>query len=180
MAPEPSTLPPRTPAPFGPARALFAGFILRYRSRTMGYALRTEIEIAAPADRVWSVLTDFSAYPSWNPFVVSIAGDLVPAARLKVQLKAPSGPAMKIEPRVTKVDPGTRFAWRGRLPIPGLFAGEHQFEVTPLGPNKVRLVQSEQFSGMLVPLLKRMLDGSTRRGFEAMNEAVKARAEATF
>ena len=144
----------------------------------MGYALTTEIEIAAPAERVWAVLTDFSAYPSWNPFVVSIAGDLVPAAQLNVQLKPPAGRAMTMKPHVTRVDPGTRFAWRGSLPIPGLFAGEHQFEVTSLGPNKVRFVHSEQFSGLLVPLLKGMLDGSTRRGFEAMNQAVKARAEA--
>jgi hypothetical protein len=31
--------------------------------------LHTEIEINASAERVWRVLTDFAAYPKWNPFV---------------------------------------------------------------------------------------------------------------
>ena len=31
--------------------------------------LRSQIEIEAPADRVWQVLTDFATYPEWNPFI---------------------------------------------------------------------------------------------------------------
>jgi uncharacterized membrane protein len=31
--------------------------------------IHTEIEINAPAEKVWRVLTDFAAYPEWNPFV---------------------------------------------------------------------------------------------------------------
>ncbi len=28
--------------------------------------IRCEIEIEAPAERVWQVLTDFNTYPNWN------------------------------------------------------------------------------------------------------------------
>jgi hypothetical protein len=38
-------------------------------------------------------------------------------------------------------------------------------------------VQSEKFGGILVPFLRKMLDTSTRAGFEALNAALKARAE---
>ena len=34
--------------------------------------LRAEIEIAAPPERVWRVLSDFDAYPDWDPFIRSI------------------------------------------------------------------------------------------------------------
>ncbi len=40
------------------------------------------------------------------------------------------------------------------------------------------MVQAERFSGLLVPLVKKMLDPTTRAAFEAMNRAAKERAEA--
>jgi hypothetical protein len=143
----------------------------------MAFHLHTEIEIDAQADRVWAILSDLAAYPSWNPFVIRAEGTLALDARLAVSLRPPSGRAMQFKPHVSRLEPGRCFAWRGSLPIPGLFTGEHQFEVVPLGTGKVRLVHSERFSGLLVPLLKKSLDGDTRRGFEAMNAAVKTRAE---
>jgi hypothetical protein len=41
----------------------------------------------------------------------------------------------------------------------------------------VRFVQEERFTGLLAPLVLRFIEGSTRQGFEAMNLALKARAE---
>ncbi|MGH7326653.1 MAG: SRPBCC family protein, partial [Candidatus Rokuibacteriota bacterium] len=35
----------------------------------MSKEIRTEIEIAAPAGRVWQVLTDFPDFSAWNPFI---------------------------------------------------------------------------------------------------------------
>ena len=37
--------------------------------------LSHEIEIAAPPERVWAVLTDFAAYGEWNPYQ-TIEGEL--------------------------------------------------------------------------------------------------------
>ena len=42
----------------------------------MGRELNTQIDIDAPVERVWSVLTDFAAYPEWNPFILSAEGSL--------------------------------------------------------------------------------------------------------
>ena len=35
----------------------------------MAKQLRTHIDIHASPERVWQVLTDFAAYPDWNPFI---------------------------------------------------------------------------------------------------------------
>ena len=32
---------------------------------------RTKIEINGSAQTVWGILTDFDAYPDWNPFIKS-------------------------------------------------------------------------------------------------------------
>jgi len=36
--------------------------------------IHTEIPIQISPRRVWQVLTDFAAYPGWNPFIVSLQG----------------------------------------------------------------------------------------------------------
>ena len=63
------------------------------------------------------------------------------------------------------------------LLVPGLFDGEHIFSIEPLDENRVRFVQREKFSGLLVPLFARSLERDTKRGFDEMNKALKARVE---
>ena len=139
--------------------------------------LRTEIEIAASANRVWATLTDFSSFPVWNPFIRRVDGELRVGARLVIRLQLPNARSMTFRPRVLRVEPGRQLRWRGHLLVPGLFDGEHIFAIEPLGAGRARFIQREIFTGLLVPLLARRLDRTTRRGFEAMNLALKARAE---
>lgn len=143
----------------------------------MALALRTEIEIAATADRVWEVLTDFAAFPRWNPFIRRIDGVLAPRARLEVRIQPPGGRAMTFRPTVLRVEPPRLLSWRGRTLIPGLFDGEHLFAIEPLLHDRVRFMHGEDFRGLLVPLLASSLRTTTRRGFERMNAALKTRAE---
>ena len=139
-------------------------------------ALRTEIDIDAPAARVWAVLTDFAAFPQWNPFIRYIDGILSPRLPLTVRIQPPGGRALTFRPTVLRVEPERELAWRGRTLVAGIFDGEHVFTLDPRGGG-VRFIHAERFSGALVPLLRRSLETTTKQGFEAMNAALKARAE---
>jgi hypothetical protein len=139
--------------------------------------LATEIEINAPAETVWAILTDLDRFAEWNPFIREIEGEVRQGARLRVRIEPPEGKGMTFTPTVTRVDPPRQFSWLGRLVLPGVFDGEHIFEIFPAGAGRVRLVQREEFSGLLVPLLWSGLDTDTRQGFESMNTALKERAE---
>lgn len=139
--------------------------------------LDTHIDIAAPPDVVWAVLTDFPSFGRWNPFIVHIAGTVVEGQRLEARLQPPGGRAMTFRPTLRVVRQERELRWLGRLALPGLFDGEHIFLVEPTETG-VRFTQREEFRGVLVPLLWRQLDTKTRAGFEAMNEALKLRAEA--
>jgi uncharacterized protein YndB with AHSA1/START domain len=55
--------------------------------------LHTEVVIDAQAEAVWAILTDFAAYPGWNPFIPRISGGLESGARLEVELAPPGGRA---------------------------------------------------------------------------------------
>jgi hypothetical protein len=145
----------------------------------MATQLRTEIEIQAAHARVWEILSDFAAYPEWNPFIPRIEGPVEVGARLDVRLQPPVGRGMTFRPRVLTVAPERELRWLGHLLVPGVFDGEHGFQIESIGPDRVRFVQEERFSGLLAPLVMRFIERDTRNGFEAMNRALKLRAEQT-
>lgn len=139
--------------------------------------IRNEIKIGAPAEAVWKALTDFESFRDWNPFMRPVVGTASVGAELRVQIRPPGGRAMAFRPKVTVAAANRELRWKGRLWIPGLFDGEHIFEIEPLGPGRVKLVQREVFSGLLVPFLAKSID-QTQLGFEEMNRALKERVEA--
>lgn len=141
----------------------------------MSRRIDTEISIAAPPDQVWQVLTAFAAYPEWNPFIEAIEGVAQPGARLTVRINA-GGTRHVFKPGVLQATAPGRLRWLGRVGLPGVFDGEHDFELQA-DPGGTRLLHSESFQGFLVPLLWSRLEPVTRAGFEAMNRALKARAE---
>ena len=113
--------------------------------------LRREIEINAPPERVWAVLTDFAAYPEWNPFIRRISGEAREGARLEVQIEPPGARAATFKPTVRAVEANRELRWLGRFLLPGVFDGEHRFQIEPMDGNRSRFVQSERFSHRFYP-----------------------------
>ena len=137
----------------------------------------TDIEIQAPPDRVWQVLTDFACYPKWNPFIRRISGQPREGKRLRVYIEPPGTKGRTFRPKILKAEPKRELRWLGRLLIPGLFDGDHIFTIEQIGSERVRFVQREIFSGLLVSFLLKGRDMKIRLGFEQMNQALKLRAE---
>ncbi|HWQ18580.1 MAG TPA: SRPBCC domain-containing protein [Methanotrichaceae archaeon] len=140
-------------------------------------AIHTEVIINASPSRVWQTLMDFGSYPQWNPFILQVTGSARQGEKLKVQMHAGSR-TMTLHPTVLAVQPERELLWLGSLFIPGIFDGEHSFIIEPLGKDRVRMVQSETFNGLLIPFSGSLLN-ETERSFRAMNQALKKRAEQT-
>ncbi len=122
----------------------------------------TDIEINAPAERVWKVLTDFTHYPEWNPFIRSASGHFREGGRIEVRIEPPGARGMTFCPVLLAVDAPRELRWLGKLGVRGVFDGEHAFVIESRGGNHVRFVHWERFGGLLVPLLWRTLDTNTR------------------
>ena len=139
--------------------------------------LRTEIEIHAPAERIWDILVDFAGYPEWNP-VFRFGPDSSPeAGRIKVTIHQPNGRRYSFEPEVLRFEPERELRWRGRFLLPGLLTGEHVFSLERSAGGATVFSHWEIFTGLLVPLLGHDLDTNTRKAFESYNRALKRRAE---
>jgi hypothetical protein len=144
----------------------------------MAKSLETKILICANPEKTWAALTDFEHYPNWNPFITAIKGDLQVGTTLTAHIQPPEGQGMTFKPKILVVEKNKEFRWLGHLLFAGLFDGEHCFKLHDNGDGTTTFIQSEQFSGILVPLFKKMIDTNTKRGFEAMNEKLKALVEA--
>jgi hypothetical protein len=141
----------------------------------MSHRIVTEISIGASTEDVWEVLADLDSYPEWNPFMVRAKGSIQPGAKLSLKLRAGKR-SFSIGPRVVTVEPARKFEWFGKLGIGGIFDGKHSHELEEAGPNQTLYRQSEEFSGILIPLMGGLLK-DTEIAFKAMNVALKRRAE---
>ena len=141
--------------------------------------INTEIEINAPSETVWNLLTDTSRFPEWNPFIRRLQGELKVGQKLAVLLQPSGARGMEFKPVILKVEPTKELRWLERLILLGLFDGEHIFQIEPVGGGRVLFRQREIFSGIFVPLLKNSLNTDTRRGFNEMNQKLKELAEST-
>ena len=147
----------------------------------MSHHIHTETEIAAPAETVWAVLTEFDAYPEWNDYT-RIQGEAEVGARLAVAPGPEAGRMPTFRPEVLRAGPladgtGYELAWLGHLYVRGLFDGEHSFRIEALGDGRCRLEQAASFSGLLVGPISRLFGDDTEANFRAVDEAVKTRAE---
>ena len=139
--------------------------------------IRSAIEIRAPLDVVWGVLTDFAAYPEWNPHIRRVLGTVKQGARIALHSQPPGGRMIVMRPTVVTWEPPHELRWRSTFVSRRLFSGEHGFRLESSGADRVRFVQDETFSGLMVPVYSRLRLKRTRRGFDETNEALRDRAE---
>lgn len=138
--------------------------------------LHTEIGILAPAERVWAIVIDTDRWAEWNPFARA-SGRFAVGEQVSVTLSPPGKSSMTIKPTVVRLDAGRELRWLGHLGVRGIFDGEHGFRVVPEDVGRCRFEHFETFTGILSTPVMWMVGDATRRGFEAMNRALKQRAE---
>ena len=139
--------------------------------------LITEIEIEAPPDDVWGVLTDFMLYQEWTDIFRFPRGHLETGRKLEVIISPTGSRSMTFRPELLEAEGPRELRWKGHLLLPLVFDGEHYFRIEELGDGRSRFSHGEIFTGFLVPWLWHDLDIGTRRGFERFNLDLKKRVE---
>ena len=131
---------------------------------------KREIEIAAPVDVVWEVLTDLEQWPQWNPDVKSMSfdGPLAPGSEFRWK----AGPATIVS-TLERVEPPRVVAWRGRtMSIKAL----HEWRLEP-SDGGTRVETEETYTGLLARLFRGQLQKTLDRALEQGLEHLKREAE---
>ena len=139
--------------------------------------IKTEIQIAAPPEKIWSIITDFNNWKSWNPIVTQVSGSSSLGSELSVTMCGKDGKAaQKYKPKITNFEAPKSFRWRAKMMAEFLFTNDKTIELEKVGSG-TRLIHKEFFSGMMVPLMWGFLDKGVPPMLKSMNDALKAKAE---
>lgn len=143
-------------------------------TNTHPYTLTASVEIEATPQETWKVLTDLPAYEQWNPFITSAKGAIAKGETLTLVMHDSAGDTT-FTPTVLTADRGKELRWLGKVGPGWIADGEHSFTIEPLANGKVRLTQTEHFTGVAVPFYRSTLHSNTLPQFQAMNRALTER-----
>lgn len=132
-------------------------------------------EIAAPPERVWQVITDFSAYGEWNPFVTACDTELRAGAPISMTVVLGKNIRDQVE-FVSQVIPGELFEYRMK-PVGPLLHSYRQHEVMCLGDGNTRYRSTFELNGWISGLVGLSLGSALRDGFQGMTDSLVSRAE---
>jgi hypothetical protein len=134
----------------------------------------TEIVIAAPTERVWDALVDFSSYPDWNPLVTWLNGEFRKDGKIQMYI-APL--QQSFEATLNRLEEGRAFSWIGIKVARWIISGEHYYRLESLDDGSTRLLHGEYFRGIGSAFIGRNLLASMESAFNAHNQALKERVE---
>ena len=139
--------------------------------------IQTEIEIAAPPEKVWSILINIEKWSKWNPTTIQASGVASVGAELTITMRGEDGnDGPKYMPIVTSLEEPKLFKWRAKMMSNYLFTNGRVFELEKTSTG-TRLINKETFKGMLVPLFWSKLSRHVPLLLNEMNEALKVQAE---
>lgn len=140
--------------------------------------VHTEIEIEAAAERVWEILADFDSYPEWNPLIPHATGSAEVGRTARIHL-AIGNLKVPITVEVLRAEPGRELCWVGPAQewLRRVGRGTHFFRIEKVDEQHVRFEHGEEFEGIAVPRRFARGERFLTRGYEALNRALKRRAE---
>ncbi|MEV0360229.1 SRPBCC domain-containing protein [Nocardia sp. NPDC050697] len=144
----------------------------------MAFVLDHVVEIDAPAELVWDVVTDLPRYGEWNPFVPECRSTLEPGDPIDMHVRLRGATPRRQREWIVEHTPGSTLGYRMK-PVPlGTLHSLRTHTVTALDAGRTRYASHFELNGWLHPLVATLLGADLRRGFSGMTDGVKTRAEA--
>jgi hypothetical protein len=135
--------------------------------------IKETVEVNEPIGKVWEFLTDFAAYPDWNPYIKKVTGEFKVNASLWVQIHYPFWPPIIVKLQVAAISPPYSFSWSGKFIFPGWLDGLFLVVLYPISPEKTRIAIKERLEGILLfPPFIPVLEAQIRISIQKMCDAI--------
>jgi uncharacterized membrane protein len=133
------------------------------------------IDIDAPPERVWEVMSGIERWPEWTPSVLSVRKLTDGPLALGTQARVHARGTPESTWTVTEAVPPRSFTWGTKVRGAATSAG-HVIEPSSTG---VRVTLSLEVAGIAATVLKPLLGKSIRENLRLEAEGLKRRSEST-
>ena len=137
------------------------------------------VEIGAPIELVWDVLTDVARYGEWNPFTQCEGADLKVGSPIHLDVTLGLYRRKQTE-WISAVEPPNLLSWSMRIGAPFLLDSLREQRLTALSGTRCAYCSTDALTGLLTPLVVVSFASIVRRGFNDVGAALKRRAEARY
>lgn len=140
------------------------------------------VEIAAPSNVVWDVLTDLDQYPQWNPFCLSATSTLEMGAPVEMVLAdyiGAGGTLLNTE-YVCAFVPERLLSWELRATPESPYAARRDQVIEPSTDGSCRYYSTDAFLGEFAHDIMTETGDWVRRAFDDTAVALKRRSELVY
>ena len=132
------------------------------------------INIQAPPEKVWGLMTDIAAIPNWNSTIISLGGTITQGS--KIELKSTLAPDRTFNLTVSEMTAPTKMVWQdGFAPM---FQGVRTYLFEKQSDDSTNFSMTEVNSGLMLPLIGGSLP-DFQSNFEQFATDLKTAAESS-
>lgn len=155
----------------------FVGFVIWLSMGAKNQEIRTEIEISASPEKVWSILTDFNHWNTWNTTITKTSGNAAIGSTLKISMRGSDGKdSNAYMPVISELEAPKLLRWKAKMMADFIFHNEKivELETTETG---TRIIHRELFEGLMVRLFWDQMESGVPPILNTMNSNLKTIAE---
>lgn len=140
--------------------------------------ITTDIEILAPPEKVWSIITDIEKWQQWCPTINASEGEAAEGSTVTITMmsKEAGKDGPKYSPTIIQMDAPTYFHWRAHMISGFIFTNEKIIELEETATG-TKLTHKETFKGLMAALMKAQTEKGVPPMLNTMNDALKKLAE---
>jgi hypothetical protein len=138
----------------------------------------TEIDIEAPCEKVWAIITNVDKWHEWSPTINASEGkaEVGSVVTITMMSKEAGKDGPKYSPKIIKMDEPKYFHWRAHMMAGFIFTNDKIIELEPTATG-TKVIHKETFKGLMAALMKGQMEKGVPTMLNMMNEALKELAE---